>query len=199
MAQFTDDMFMGIDGNPHPPFDGELHQQFKQHSHDDSTMIEMELTSVTSSQNIILVDLSNASSSYNHDFTGYLHVEHIDGQVDSNNQGNYIIRVGFLSSITISHGTFVPVFRVSGSKTAGNQISEFINSYPNGARCRASGVLSNANDIDNSAYNTTTQMLSITNTNSVNTIPGSGDLIAEITINAGDINPTLNLAYHSHP
>lgn len=198
MTHNTDNMFFGIDNLAHPPFDSDLHQQFKQHAHKGSSLIEMELTAVTSTQNIILVDLSNTSSSYNHINTGYIHLEHIDAQVDSTNQGNYIIRVGYLSNITNSHGTFVPVARYSGSKTAGNQITEFINPYPNGARCRPSGILSNAVDTDNSAYNTTTQLLSMTNTNSIDTIPGSGDLIVEITMAAGEINPSLNIAYHTH-
>jgi hypothetical protein len=169
-----------------------------QHSHLDSGAMHMHVDDLTAgTYRYIAVDISNTSG-YPHDNTNYAHIEWLQLEVDGTNSAVYTVRLGFLENVDATNGDRYVMKHWSGNQTAGRQIRDFVNPYPNGWRMRSENSATHMISVDDTAYQTDVNLPSSLDPDTADTPSGSGDVVLEIIVSAGTIDIAVELGYHSH-
>jgi hypothetical protein len=168
-----------------------------QHSHPNNGNIHFQLDGVAASVDYILVDISDTTN-YPHDQTGYVHIENLLLQVDSDVNGDYTIEIGYVDNVDATNGDFHAMYVLSGTKKVGNTQYVYFDGYPNAARFKAGFSLSTENSLNDTAFQTDVNLGSTLDPTTADTPSGDGDMVMRITRTAGTINISVNFAYHTH-
>lgn len=169
-----------------------------QHAHPDTGAIHFHVDGLTAgTTRYILIDLSDTTN-YPHVNTGYVHIDWIEAQVDSNNTGAYKINLGFLKNVDADNGDRQIVKHWSGSRTAGNQLLIFEQMLPAGWRMREENHTTSEISVDDVNYQTDVDLPSTTSPGAANTPSGDGDIVLEVVVTAGEIDVAFDIGYHSH-
>lgn len=151
----------------------------------------------TGTYRYILIDISDTTN-YPHTLTDYVHVEWLEIEVDADVQGAYSVNLGFLDNVDATNGDRYITKHWSGSRTAGNQLLEFINPYPNGWRMRPENTVTHMISLNDTNYQTDVDLPSTLTPTAPDTPAGTGDVVLEVTVTAGTINLSQEMGYHTH-
>jgi hypothetical protein len=171
-------------------------QDVVQHSHPHNVDVHLHLSSVTTSEDYIVVDISNTGYT-NGGPTNYVHVENFWFDIDADNTADYSMSLGYLKDVVGSGGTFVDLYTVSGSKKAGQSRSVFFPMYPNGAKMKNGDVIT-VDNIEEASFGSGSTMMSTLSPYSATVNPGESDVVLRIIMNAGSLGLSLNMSYHTH-
>ena len=165
------------------------------HAHSEGGHISFE-ADISVSEDFILADISDTTN-YPHDNTSWLHFVNYKIGEEASNTADYQIILGFLENVDATNGDFVHIDKWNGSKQAGNNIREIVATNPENVK-----ALSSANagtrDLNDVAFQTDVNLASSIDPTTVDTPSGNGDIVIRVIINAGSINLTFGMVYHSH-
>lgn len=167
-----------------------------QHSHVDEGQIHLH-KEFTTSEKLILIDLSDIVN-YPHKNTNYIHIDYMRIETDATATANYLILFGFLDTVTATSGNRYSYTHTIASRTL-NQNKEIILPYaPNGPKCKVGYITTSEVSTADTSYQTDVNLASTLNPLVQNTPSGSGDVIMEVTVNAGTVDIAVDIGYHSH-
>lgn len=167
------------------------------HAHAEGGTVHLDTGDITASTDYQLIDISDTTN-YPHDNTTWLHTAWIMVEVDSNNIGDYVIEFGFLDSVDATNGDFYSVFTVHGSKTAGQQKFAFFGMNPEGPKMRIESIATSVKSLNDVAFQTDVNLKTTLSPLSTASPAGNNDVVVRITVNAGTIDVSINMHYHSH-
>jgi len=195
---------MTITRFPAPTIDSNGRLDVVQHAHPDSTHVHLDFTAggTGTSVDLIMVDLSDTTN-WHHTHTGAVHIEELYVEVDAQVNADYDIILGFLKNVGATDGDFYELTHVAGSKTAGQQKNVSRKFYPNGPYCSSNKVVTSDITLNDTSFNTATNMKTVRDPATANTPPADGDLVLRIMDNGGggantNFTVEVNFSYHSH-
>lgn len=169
-----------------------------QHEHPSRTAIHITVNNLTTGvYRYVIVDMSDTVN-YKHIAGEYAHLEWVEIQIDSDNTGAFTAGLGFVENVDASGGDRYIVKHWSGDKTAGNSFQELVNLYPNGWRMISSHVTTHEVSLADAGYQADVLLPSTLNPTAADTYPGDGDVVLEVTVEAGSVNMSFELSYHTH-
>lgn len=168
-----------------------------QHAHADNTAVHFNVEAITASQDFILVDISDTTN-YKHQNTDWIHLEWLRISTDGSGPADYFIEIGFLENVDGTDGDFYPITSISGSNTAGRSVDVIFPFYPNGAKCSSDHVVTSTLSQNDTAFNTATNLASTLDPATADTPSGDNDLVMRVTRNAGEVDISVDFAYHTH-
>lgn len=167
------------------------------HAHAEGGLFHFVSGSLSADQDFIVIDKSDTTN-YPHDNTGWLHSGWFLLKIDADSAAAYTIRLGFLANVDATNGDFIEVHRLAATKQTGNQVFAFFPMDPHGAKMRASSMVSSINDLNDTAFQTDVNLATTIDPSTADTPSGDGDMVLRVEITAGNIDITLDGAYHSH-
>ena len=167
------------------------------HSHPEGGIIHFVSGDVTSNTDFILLDISDTTN-YPHLYTGAAHVGWITFETDTSSSANYHLQFGFIDNVDGTNGDFHEIHRISATQKDGLSGQYFFPMNPEGIFCKAGKYLSSVNSLNDTSFNTATNMRSTINPSTANVKPGNNDLIMRIIVNQGTVNLAFDFNYHSH-
>jgi len=167
-----------------------------QHQHPDGGHIYFR-DDISVTTDYILIDLSDTTN-YPHNSTNHIHTENISVVIDATNTADYVVELGFLENVDGTDGDFIEIFTFSGTKQAGNNQAFEISQAPNGARLISSRFTSAVMSLNDVAFQTDVNLASTLDPATADTPSGNGDMVIRVTINAGSIDLSIAVGYHSH-
>jgi len=168
-----------------------------QHAHPDNGMINFTSADLTASQDFILIDISDTTN-YPHVGTSYAHIEWANVQVDSDNNGDYNLSIGYLENVDATDGDYREIWSITRSKQIGNNFSGHFPLYPNGPKCTNGFVATSIKSDNDTNFQTDVNLASTLDPTTADTPSGDGDLVLRVTRNAGTIKVLIQIGYHSH-
>lgn len=177
--------------------DGKGRGDVVQHSHPDNGVISFTSDSISATTRFILIDISDTTN-YPHTGTTYIHLEDIYILIDTSSSADYELRIGFLENVDDTNGDFYSVYNIKGDKKTGQNKEVYLPVYPNGPRMRSSSLASSTISLNDTNYQTDVNLASTLDPGTADTPSGSGDLVLEVIVNAGDLFVNINMSYHSH-
>lgn len=169
-----------------------------QHPHQGFGTLHFHVEGLTAgTYRFILIDISDTTN-YPHINTSNAHLDWFEIQVDADVNGDYAINLGFVENVDATAGDKYITKHWSGTKSAGNQLLESFSPFPNGWRMISSKVATHDITLNDTNYQTDVNLPSTLDPATADTPAGSGDVILEIVVNAGEINFSLDVGYHSH-
>lgn len=167
-----------------------------QHSHEDTGMMLFS-TTLTASQDFILVDISNTTD-YHHVSTDYIHIDNWSLDIDATTNANYTLEIGYLENVDGTNGDFTSINEESGSNKLGVNKSVNYIPYPNGPRCQSTWFTSSIKSLNDTAFQTDVNLASTLDPSTADTPSGDGDLVLRAVVSAGTITVGLRISYHTH-
>lgn len=152
---------------------------------------------ISATTDYILIDLSDTTN-YPHDFTGSIHISNFSLLIDADNTADYLIQVGYLSNVDATNGDFNEIHRVSGTKKTGTVKEIYYSVNPEAPRLISSRITTSNVSANDTAFQTDVNLASTLDPATADTPSGNGDLVLRVTINAGSIDISSLLGYHSH-
>ena len=169
-----------------------------QHAHEDNGVAHFYVTGLTAATyNYILIDLSDTTN-YPHDNTSEIHIDWLKYEIDSDVSGDYLISWGVLDSVDATDGDYYVFEHVSGSRTAGNSITDFYEYGGAGPEVTVSKLATGHSSLNDVAFQTDVDLPSTLSPAAADTPSGDGDLAQRITVNAGTIDVVVTIGYHTH-
>jgi len=177
--------------------EGKVGADMVTHAHGGSGMIHYYKAGIVASEDVILVDLSNTTD-YPHEDTTAVHMAWFNYDIDPSSDADYLLQIGFLANVDDTNGDFHELFRVSGSRKAGNAKGGFFPMSPQGPACLPGKIASSVSSLNDVAFQTDVNLASTLDPGSLDTPSGSGDLVYRLTMGAGTINLAIETSYHAH-
>ena len=168
-----------------------------EHTHEDQSAIHFDVDLAAGTTRYILIDLSDTTN-WPHDNATVIHIDWVDIHIDSDNTGDYVIKLIALANVDATNGDAYVIHETSGSKTAGNNIDEEMNLTPNGWLVDSARIGSSDISLNDVTYQTDVNLYTLFDPATSDTPPGSGDLILEAVVNAGNITINYDIGYHTH-
>jgi len=168
-----------------------------QHAHEGNGMIHFVKDGILATQDLILIDISDTDN-YPHLETGFAHIAWFNFQVDASSDADYIIQIGFLENVDDTNGDFSELFRVSGTRKAGNNKAGFFPMSPQGPSTSSGKLATSIKSLNDTAFQTDVNLASTLDPGTADTPSGDGDMVARVTIAAGTINLNVQVGYHGH-
>lgn len=168
-----------------------------QHAHPDSGRINFVYNGLSTTEDFIIIDISDTTN-YPHTETGYVHLEDLSIQVDTDANGDYELSIGFLEDVDGTNGDYYELWSVSGTKKTSQNKTEFYPFYPNGQRCEKEFIATGVKSLNDTGFQTDVNLNTTLSGGTADTPSGTGDLVLRFTGNAGTVNLNINLAYHTH-
>lgn len=158
----------------------------------------MHIDSITAgTTRYIVIDISDTTN-YPHTETDYPHLEWIQMAVDGNATADYVISVGFLDDVDATNADSYMMKHWSGTKTAGRSFREHLVFAPNGWKMSPEFIATSDVTLNDTNYQTDVNLPSTIDPGTSDTPSGSGDMILEVVVAAGEISLSLEGGYHSH-
>lgn len=167
------------------------------HAHPDSVVMHFHQDGIAGDSTYILWDLSDTTL-FKHKNTNYIHIEWIKIETDASAAGNYKVYMGFLKNVDDTNGDLWTLNHWSASLQTGNNINEFINYSPNGAKCDSTFFSTHGISYDSTKFQTDRNLPNIITPTVYNTPSGDGDGVLWIINTAGSLNLTFDIGFHSH-
>lgn len=168
-----------------------------QHAHPDQSTVHMHKDGINSVQRFILIDKSDTTQ-FRHNASDYLHLEHLDLQIDASTtpSAKYKVSLYFINRIDSTDADLYTIWHLSGSRQTGLQTELYLPWMPNGIKCDSAFVTSGEVLEADTTYQLDVGLFSVLSKDSAIVYPGQGDLIVEFFITTGTIDQGMNVSYH---
>ncbi len=169
-----------------------------QHGHDDSSTLHFHIDlAAAATTRYIMIDLSDTVN-WPHAYASVVHIDWFGVDVDSDNNGNYTLKLGFLANVDATDGDIHVFHDIAGSKSVGNQYYDMMQLAPDGWICAATRHLSSEITLNDTSYQTDVNLPTLIDPATADTPPGSGDIVLVATLAAGAISIDIDIGYHTH-
>jgi hypothetical protein len=178
-------------GGPPNSYDSNGALNVVSHGHTDSSTVRLDVTGLTADTRYVLVDLSDTSG-WPHSHTGYVHLDNVSIDVDPDNSAAYTIHLAYLSEIDGTDAQRHDVESWSGKRKAAQVIRDYRSYDPNGPHCLPARTLTPV--VTDTGFNTGVSLA----TPNGNVTPADGDLVLFVEVDAGTIDLSIRVGYHTH-
>ena len=168
-----------------------------QHAHPDSSTISFSKEGIVADQDFILIDLSDLVN-YKHKNLGLIHIESIFIITESSTIAQYDLEFGFLDNVDSVNGDFHSILNIPASRQTGNQMRILYESHPNMVKCSPDFYLTSRVFADDVSFQDDLNLASTLDPTTLNTPSGDGDLILMVRVDAGTVDISVNISYHTH-
>lgn len=172
-------------------------QDFVQHAHPGNGWVHFDTGTISASQDYILLDISDTTN-YPHSSGSYVHLEFVRIHTDASSNADYYIQVGFLNNVDATDGDFYVLFDVHGDNIIGRSVDHEMTFYPNGPRASLEFLATGEKSLNDVAFQTDVNLASTLDATTANVPSGSGDLVVRVIVNAGSVDTSVELSYHTH-
>lgn len=169
------------------------------HEHSGHGDIHFHIKGIVADYRCIVIDLSDTIN-WPHTTGVAIHIDYLDVQIDADATGEYDVELWTVDNCDATDCDSMMVWGVSGSRQSGNNAEIQVNWGANGPVCifGEGGVLSTMTTLNDTTYNTATNLCTTLDPGTADTPPGDGDLIMYVDWIAGTIDLNVNISYHVH-
>jgi len=167
------------------------------HAHGGTGMVHYFKSGITATERAVLVDLSDTVN-YPHTGTVTVHMAWFNFDIDPSSDADYVLQIGFVTNVDATNGDFHEMFKVSGTRKAGNAKGGFFPMSPQGPAASAAKIVTSVKSLNDVAFQTDVDLYSTLDPNTADTPSGNGDIVYILTMNAGTVNLGIELSYHGH-